>query len=484
MPGIIILGLGPGNPAQLTREAWEVLNSADEIWLRTDHHPTIDIFQSSIKSIHSFDYLYEQSESFDLVYKMIVDEVIRLGTREHGVIYAVPGDPFIAEATSPEIARKAKEQGIGLRIVNGMSFLEPSFSALGLDPFPQITLMDAMELSQLIIPPFPIDRPVLISQIYSKMIAAEVKITLNSFFPDEHEVFLIHAAGTTDERVENIPLHEIDRNPNIGLLTNLYVPALVKQKSFESLQEVVARLRAPDGCPWDKEQTHQTLTSHLLEETYETIDAMESDDSIHMEEEFGDLLLQISLNAQIGNENGEFNIIDIITGIHDKLIRRHPHVFSNVEVEGIPGVLENWEKIKNEERNNKESNEGMLSGVPKTLPSLVQAQEYQERAARVGFEWNNIDGVIDKINEEIKELQLTNNDEELESEMGDLIFSLVNYSRWKDINAESALRRTNKKFKDRFSYIERIVNERRMNISDMTLDELEELWQESKTKLV
>jgi tetrapyrrole methylase family protein/MazG family protein len=484
MPGIIILGLGPGNPAQLTREAWEVLNSADEIWLRTDHHPTVDIFPSSIKSIHSFDHIYDQSESFDLVYKMIVDEVIRLGMRENGVIYAVPGDPFIAEATSPEIARKAKEQGIGLRIVNGMSFLEPSFSALGLDPFPQITLMDAMELSQLIIPPFPIDRPVLISQIYSKLIAAEVKISLNSLFPDEHEVFLIHAAGTTDERVENIPLYEIDRNPNIGLLTNLYVPALVKQKSFESLQEVVARLRAPDGCPWDKEQTHQTLTSHLLEETYETIDAMESDDSIHMEEEFGDLLLQISLNAQIGNENGEFNIIDIITGIHDKLIRRHPHVFSNVEVEGIPGVLENWEKIKNEERNNKESNEGMLSGVPKTLPSLVQAQEYQERAARVGFEWNNIDGVIDKINEEIKELQLTKNDEELESEMGDLIFSLVNYSRWKDINAESALRRTNKKFKDRFSYIERIVIERRMNISDMTLDELEELWQESKTKLV
>jgi tetrapyrrole methylase family protein/MazG family protein len=484
MPGIIILGLGPGNPAQLTREAWEVLNSADEIWLRTDHHPTVDIFPSSIKSIHSFDHIYDQSESFDLVYKMIVDEVIRLGMRENGVIYAVPGDPFIAEATSPEIARKAKEQGIGLRIVNGMSFLEPSFSALGLDPFPQITLMDAMELSQLIIPPFPIDRPVLISQIYSKLIAAEVKISLNSLFPDEHEVFLIHAAGTTDERVENIPLYEIDRNPNIGLLTNLYVPALVKQKSFESLQEVVARLRAPDGCPWDKEQTHQTLTSHLLEETYETIDAMESDDSIHMEEEFGDLLLQISLNAQIGNENGEFNIIDIITGIHDKLIRRHPHVFSNVEVEGIPGVLENWEKIKNEERNNKESNEGMLSGVPKTLPSLVQAQEYQERAARVGFEWNNIDGVIDKINEEIKELQLTNNDEELESEMGDLIFSLVNYSRWKDINAESALRRTNKKFKDRFSYIERIVIERGRNISNMTLDELEELWQESKTKLV
>jgi tetrapyrrole methylase family protein / MazG family protein len=480
MPGIVILGLGPGNPSQLTHEAWEILNRADEIWLRTDQHPTVGSLPQSIKEIHSFDYLYEQNDSFDKVYSKIINEILKLGAREKGVIYAVPGDPFIAEATGPEIARKAKDMGLDLRIVNGLSFLEPTFSALGLDPFPQITLMDAMQLSQLILPPFPIDQPVLISQIYSKMIAAEVKTTLNSFYPDEHLVFLIHAAGTDKEVIENIPLYKIDRSKNIGLLTNLYVPPMKMKKSFETFQEVVARLRAPDGCPWDRAQTHHTLTQHLLEEAYEVIEVMEADDAEHMAEEFGDLLLQISLNAQIGSEDGEFNILDIITGIHDKLIRRHPHVFSEQKIADIPGVLENWEKIKTNERKQEKNNGGVLSGVPASLPALIQAQEYQERAARVGFDWKNIDGVIDKIIEEINELRDTHSQDELAGELGDLIFSLVNFSRWKNTDAESVLRKTNKKFKDRFSYVEQIVGKKGKVISEMSLQQLEDIWQASK----
>ncbi|HKZ43939.1 MAG TPA: nucleoside triphosphate pyrophosphohydrolase [Anaerolineales bacterium] len=480
MQGIIILGLGPGSPSQLTQEAWEVLNNADEIWLRTDQHPTIDAFPSSIKKIHSFDYLYEQSDSFDDVYSKIISKIIELGTSEMGVIYSVPGDPFIAEATSPEIARQAKELGIDLRIVNGLSFLEPTFSALGLDPFPQITLMDAMELSQLILPSFPVDKPVLIAQIYSKMIAAEVKTTLNSFYPDDHKVFLIHAAGTEKEVIENIPLYTMDRSKNIGLMTNLFVPPMDQFKSFEALQEVIARLRAPDGCPWDRAQTHQTLSRHLLEETYEVIEAMESDESGHMAEEFGDLLLQIILNAQIGSEEGEFNILNVITDIHDKLIRRHPHVFNNQKIDDIPGVLENWEKIKTSERIEENNIQGLLSGVPSMLPALIQAQEYQERAARIGFDWRNIDGVIDKIIEEVKEIKDSRNMDELAGEIGDLVFSLVNYSRWNDIDAEQALRKTNKKFKDRFSYVERITGEKGKSLSEMSMEEIEEIWQESK----
>lgn len=481
MAGITILGLGPGNPMQLSLEAWEVLKNAEEIWLRTEKHPTIIAFPPSLKNVHSFDHLYETSDSFTCVYSEIIKEVIRLGKRKQGVIYAVPGDPFIAETTSPQIASRARELGIELRIVSGMSFLEPTFAALGIDPFPQTTLMDAMELSQLLLPPFPIDKPVLITQIYSQLIAAEVKATLNSFYSDEQEVILIHAAGTEEQLIEKIPLYLIDRSSNIGLMTNLFVPVIDSGVSYETFQEVIARLRGPDGCPWDRKQTHKTLTQNLIEEAYEVIEAMEEDDPSQMAEEFGDLLLQITLNAQIGFENGEFNMIDILTGIHDKLIRRHPHVFGDMKTEDISNVLETWEKIKASERNKSDKLEqGLLTGIPSALPALIQAQEIQERAARVGFDWENIEGVIEKIVEEVKEISEVKNQDELEGELGDLLFAIVNYSRWKETSAEAALRRTNKKFKNRFSYIERMVNNKGKEISAMSLDELEEIWQEAK----
>ncbi len=305
MAGITILGLGPGNPFQITREAWEVITNADEIWLRTRQHPTISAFPGTLH-VEAFDYLYEVGESFETVYANIVNKILDLGTREQGVIYAVPGDPFIAETTGPEIARRARSAGIELRIVNGVSFVEPAFSALGLDPFPQITLVDALELSQRQVPPFPVDKPVLVAQIYSRLVAAEVKATLNTVYPDDHKVTLVHSAGTEFEMLEDISLYEIDRSNHIGLLSLLYIPAMEQGTSFEAFQEVVALLRAPGGCPWDQEQTHQSLRSHLLEEAYETLAALDSDDPLQMAEEFGDLLLQIVLNAQIGSEEVDF----------------------------------------------------------------------------------------------------------------------------------------------------------------------------------
>ncbi len=256
MPGITILGLGPGNPDQLTREAWELLSSADEVWLRTRQHPTVNSLPSTL-SLHSFDELYEIGETFEQVYSAIVEKVLELGRRPRGVIYAVPGHPFVAETTCPEIARLARDEGLAATIVEGLSFLEPTFSALGLDPYPRLTLFDAMELSVAHIPAFPPDTPALVAQLYSRLVASEVKMTLNTAYPDEHPVRLVHAAGTKDELVEELKLYEIDRSEHIGMLTSLYVPPLGKGASFEAFQEVVAHLRAPDGCPWDREQTHQ-----------------------------------------------------------------------------------------------------------------------------------------------------------------------------------------------------------------------------------
>jgi tetrapyrrole methylase family protein/MazG family protein len=480
MPGITLLGLGPGDPAQLSRAAWEVLSTSDEIWLRTKEHPTAAGFPATL-AVNSFDELYAQGESFEAVYARIVDRVIELGQREGGVVYAVPGDPFVAEATCPAIAERARSAGLPLRIVNGISFLEPVFAALGLDPYPRLVLMDALELSQAHVPIHPTDMPLLVAQVYSQLVAAEVKMTLNAIYPDGHPVRLVHAAGTRDQLVEDLPLYEIDRSTHIGLLSALYVPPLGEGTSMESFQEVVAHLRAPDGCPWDREQTHLTLRTNLIEEAYEALAAMDAEDHAHMAEEYGDLLLQIVLNAQIASEEGEFNLADVVKGIYDKIIRRHPHVFGDYQVDGVQGVLKNWEHLKAAERaNSDQPDKGLLDSIPAALPALSQAQEYQDRAARVGFDWPEVGGVLDKIAEEIQEVRAATNETELTEELGDLFFALVNLTRWKKIDAESALRGTNLRFKRRFTYIEQTARKQGKNLAEMSLDEMEALWQEAK----
>ncbi len=480
MPGITLLGLGPGDPSKLTREAWEVLSSASEIWLRTTQHPVMAGFPPGLE-VHSFDELYENGDSFDEVYAAIIRKVLEMGETPRGVIYAVPGDPFVAEATCPEIYRQAPLLGIPVKIVNGLSFLEPAFTALGLDPYPRLVLMDALELSQLHVPPFPPDMPVLVAQVYSRMVAAEVKMTLNAVYPDEHPVRLVHAAGTNDEQVEELALYEIDRSEKIGLQTVLYVPPLGKGTSMEAFQDVVAALRAPDGCPWDREQTHDSLRTHLMGEAYEALAAMDSGDAKKMAEEYGDLILQIVLNAQIGSEEQEFNMADVLKGIHDKIIRRHPHVFGDVRWDGVKGVLQNWEKLKAEERaTSGEPEKGLLDGVPLALPALAQAQEFQDRAAHVGFDWKQVDGVLDKIVEEIGEVKAATDMDALGAELGDLFFALVNLARWKQVDAESALRETNLRFKSRFAHVEKRAKDQGRKLSSLSLDEMEAFWQEAK----
>ena len=394
---ITIVGLGPGDPGLLTRQAWQLINTAPEIYLRTRHHPALSDFPAGIR-LHSFDDLYESADSFEAVYAQIVRQILELGKRPQGVVYAVPGHPLVAEATGPEIARLARQAGMQVSIVEGLSFLEPTLSLLGLDPFPHTALVDAFELATAHVPPFPPSAPAVIAQIHSRAMASDVKLTLMANYPDHHPVQLVHAAGTPQSKVESLRLYEIDRSDSIGLLTSLYVPALEASTSFEAFQEVIAHLRAPDGCPWDREQTHATLRPHLLEEAYEVVAALDAGEPAAMREEFGDLLLQIVLHAQIASESGDFNMADILQGIHDKIVSRHPHVFGDLLLQDVDGVLQNWEKLKAAERlANGKTEASLLDGVPLALPALAQADQYQRRAARVGFDWTDIAGVLDKV---------------------------------------------------------------------------------------
>lgn len=483
--GIVLMGLGPGDPDLLTRQAWQHLQQISEIYLRTRQHPTVAGFPDSVK-VTSFDDLYETSEQFDAVYAQIVERILELGQRPEGVTYAVPGSPFVAEATCPEIARRAKEMGIPVRVIEGLSFLEPTFTALGVDPFSRTELVDALELADLHTPPFPPDQPALIAQIYSREVAADVKLTLNAVYPDTHPVRLVHAAGTPQQVVEDLPLYEIDRSPLIGLLTSLYLPPLGPDTSVEGFQEIVAHLRAPDGCPWDKEQTQQSLGPSLLEETYEALSALESGDEQGLSEELGDILLILVMLAQIASEDGDFAFADVVQGIQRKIVYRHPHVFGDVQVDGAASVLKNWENLKAAERKakGKENNgpKGIMDELPKALPALMQAQEYQDRAAHVGFDWSDIDGVREKVLEEWREVAEAETPEERSKELGDLLFSVVNLIRWYKFDAETILRQANLRFKTRFAFIEEAARRQERRLTDLSMDEMEALWQQAKSR--
>jgi tetrapyrrole methylase family protein / MazG family protein len=355
------------------------------------------------------------------------------------------------------------------------------FEVLRIPAPTKLILLEAQTLSSAHVPPYPPDMPVLLTNIDSPELALHLKNILLTTYPKEHVVYAVK-----EGKKKEVRLNEVIDDGDFESFS-LYVPALAEGTSFESFAEIVAHLRAPNGCPWDREQTHESLRKHLLEESYEAISAIDSGDFVDMGEEFGDLLLQVVLQSQIANEESQFNINQVIQGIHSKIVRRHPHVFGDLKLEGVQGVLANWEKLKEKERSEKkESGEreerGLLDGVPLALPALSQAQEYQDRAARIGFDWPEIEGVLDKIKEEIEEIKNAESDFELASEIGDLLFAMVNLARWKYIDAESVLRGTNMKFKKRFAYVEQGAKKQGRDLSSLSLDEMESLWQEAKKR--
>lgn len=340
----------------------------------------------------------------------------------------------------------------------------------------RVMLVDGRGLVSAHVPSFPPDAPAVLFALQGLELSALLRPLMAVYPPG----FALSVLGV-DGGVKSVPLAALGGDSAVALL----VPALGQGTSFEAFQELIAHLRAPeDGCPWDKKQTHHSLRKHLLEESYETISAMDEMDAAKMREEFGDLLLQIVLNAQIAVEANEFNMAGVLAGIYDKIVRRHPHVFGEVAVNGVDQVLSNWEAIKAEERKkNGEEEKGALDGLPASLPALSQAQEIQERAARLKFDWPEIDGVLDKVREEIVEVRNTTNMEDLVDEMGDLFFTLVALARWKNVDSESALRAASRKFAGRFKYLEARARQAGRMVHELDSDEMDVLWVEAKQVL-
>ena len=265
---------------------------------------------------------------------------------------------------------------------------------------------------------------------------------------------------------------------NAGMTTPEFSESDLGQ--FQTLMDIVERLRAPGGCPWDREQTHQSLKRNLVEEAYEVLEAIDQDNPKLLSEELGDLLVQVAFHADIAREAGEFQLADVITQINRKLVRRHPHVFGDARVSDAREVERNWERIKAEERQEKGEERSVVDGIPKDLPALSYAQLMQDRVARVGFEWDDVSGVLDKIEEEVQELREAVTNVEKTHELGDIFFAVVNLARWLDIQAEDALRQANRRFQWRYTKMEKLARERGMDFAGLPLDRKEALWQEAK----
>jgi tetrapyrrole methylase family protein/MazG family protein len=438
----------------------------------------------------SFDQIYEQNDTFTDVYQTITNKLIA-AVKEHGqeIIYAVPGHPMVAERTSQLLKQKCPQEGIELYFLGGESFLDQAFLRFGFDPIEGFQLLDG---SQLIVSTFNPKIHTIIAQVYDTYTASDVKLSLMVWYPDDYPIVVGHALGVHGEEViETIPLYELDRVQGYGNLSLVWVPRSeqedLQNRTFGRLQEIVGILRSPEGCPWDREQTHASLRKNLIEEACEVLETIDDNDPEAMCEELGDLLLQVMLHAQLEDEAGAFNVYDVVQGLNEKLIRRHPHVFGTQAAGNSEEALIHWQQIKQEEKRQKGINVeqvSVLSGIPREFSGLLKAWKLQKKASQVGFDWNRIEDVLAKIEEEWLELKIEIAKEDAgeaqKAELGDLLFSIVNLARFLKVDPEEALALTNHKFIRRFCYIEEQLRLKAVTFDQTDLIEMEQYWQEAK----
>lgn len=484
--GITVVGLGPGSFQHITIETWDILSGEGTLLLRTEKHPCVDVLKDRGIVFTSFDHLYEQADDFASLYQKIADKVIEQAKQDAKLVYAVPGSPLVAEKTVELISSQAKAAGISLTIIPAMSFLEVLYTRLGVDPITGVTIVDAADLAAL---PPDLATGLIITQVYSRQVASEAKLTLMDYYGDEYQVMVVRNLGLPDEEITTIMLFELDRLPVIDHLTSVYVPprqARSKVFSLDPVVDVMARLRSPGGCVWDIEQTHLSLRRYIVEEVYEVLEAIELADGVKLCEELGDLLLQIVFHARVAEESGGFTMQDVVDTVTEKMVRRHPHVFGEITVRDAAEVVVNWDKIKKQE--NAGERTAVLDGIPIGLPSLMTAYKLQAKAAKVGFDWADIGPVWDKVAEELAELKEAvalpepERSQQAEAELGDVLFAVVNLARFMGIEPETALNAANNKFRRRFSHIEAALKDQNRRWEDMDLAGLDVLWEEAKEK--
>jgi tetrapyrrole methylase family protein/MazG family protein len=479
--GITVVGLGPAGLDRLRpHELGVLVDPSATVVVRTAEHPAASDL-AALRPVVTCDDLYQAGADFDGVYEAIVERVVS-ASRHGSVVYAVPGSAIVGERAVALLITEAEREGIPCVVIPGESFIDAACAVVGIDPIADgLQILDARELSD----PLPLHLPSLITQIDSAFVAGEVALALGRTLPESFTVTMLDRIGDANGTKTEMPLRDLSRAVP-GPRSTLFVPAA----DVGLLGLITTNRILRTECPWDSKQTHHTLVSHLIEETYETVDAIstlsaaapggEADLGAYadLEEELGDLLLQIVFHTTLAAEAGAFDIDEVAEGIRRKLVHRHPHVFGDVVATEVGEVLANWEELKNVEKRR----ESLMDDIPSALPGVARADKIQRRVASVGFDWPNDVPVFAKVEEELSELGEVRRDRDLATaELGDLLFAVVNLARHLDVDPEIALSRSNATFIERFRVVEQLAEREGQRLRDYDLPGLDRLWGIAKT---
>lgn len=473
---ITVLGLGPDNIELLTVKANEILQTDKRIVFRTQRCAAAKYLGTKNVKYESADFLYESAENFSELEKNIARHIIALAKDEE-IVYAVPGSGIYDDGSVDMLCSVYENVEIIAGVANDAFMLckdIPKGISSGATQIPASMLSDAVINPRL---------PLVVTSLDDQYTLSEVKITLSKRYVDEHPVKIINENKSTD-----LMLYEIDRGYEVNHTSILYVMPKKDDDKHDlyDLMQIFKKLRSPNGCPWDREQTHQSLKRYLIEECAEVLDAVDSGDMDELTDELGDVLLQIMFHSTIAEERGDFDIYSVISNLCKKLVFRHPHVFSDVNVKDSKEVLDNWDEIKKKQRNN-ESEAEIMNKYPKNLNALIRAQKVQERAAKAGFDWDSPDGAIQKVAEELNEVVAEHKEgnlEKIHEELGDLLFAVVNVCRLYDILSEFSLNEATTKFIGRFEIMEKDIKLQNITFSKLTLEEMDLFWENAKNKAI
>ncbi len=476
--GIRVVSFGLDANKHLTLDGARALQEGQPVYLRTGEHSGADFCREQHILFETFDSLYSQKEDFDELNKAIVNQLLDKA-QKGPLVYGV------MDATTDETVALIinNSRGIPVQIVPGLSFSavlsSHLLSAHGQRVNRSISALNYKEHV------YWAQESLLLVEIHSRLLAGEIKLWLLETVKPEEKVLLL-TQGEEGIRGEEIPLELLDRQQSYDYATSLFVPALpLKRRAgyhFYDLLYIIKALRSPEGCPWDREQTHQSLRPYLIEEAYEAVAAIDQEDWDQLYDELGDVLLQVVLHSEIGSEHGEFTVADVVTAICKKMIHRHPHVFSDVQVQSSDEVVDNWAQIKQKEKGIHSIGEEMTD-VPISFPALLRAEKVQSKARRVGFDWEKPIDALEKVFEEAQEVkdELENARDPME-ELGDLLFACVNVTRIAKGSGEILLNQATQKFINRFSAMENAIKNEGKALKDLTFSEMDVYWNSGKRK--
>jgi tetrapyrrole methylase family protein / MazG family protein len=485
---VVVAGLGPADVDLLLPAARRAIEQIPRRFVRTRRHPALGTLEREGYAFHSFDDVYDTAPDLATVYAAIVDALVEAAVAEGEVLYAVPGNPAVAEHTVLLLRDAARIGAIDLTVIPGLSFAELAWARAGVDPMSGAHVVDGRAIAGRAVA-LPAG-PVLIAQCDTLAVLSDVKLTLLDTMTADAPVTVLQRLGLADEQVASVALADLDRTVVPDHLTAVLVHAPGGGAAYEvtRLLELAEQLRRPGGCPWDAEQTHHSLTRYLLEEAYEVVEAVEAlpagapggaepvppEAYLALEDELGDLLYQVVFHAVLAEEAGAFTVADVARGIHDKLVYRHPHVFGDVEADTTADVMRNWEQLKKVEQ----GTSSIVANIPPGLPSLLYAHKLYRKAASVGLEPGAAPDAIRALARAADALPGATPDT-VEAQLGELLAAAVVFARAHGIDAESALRGWAVRFRDRFEATERLAIDHGIDLASASTETVEALWEEA-----